>query len=160
MKDEFSTGPGEETDLALPGDTIRVRHIASRAKNRRQIVVLVDGDAEFVGYSIGLDACSLQLLEIPSGEVSTISRKSIVAISDGKQFAELSAEDKGIVDRRTASFRKTSHNWLVANWPEVYDRPENDDGKLRRIGTRRPPVARVVGSDGRSVNDVDAKVRE
>lgn len=128
MRDERVTnnGPGEGIELALPGDTIRKRHIATRASNRRQIVVLVEGDTEFAGYSIGIDEFSLQILELPSGEVSTISLDHIVSITDGEQFQELSPEQKDEVDRRTASFRKTSHAWLVKNWPNVYDKRDGD----------------------------------
>lgn len=120
-EDVFEGGPGEGLELALPGDTIRRRHIATRASNRRRIIVLAVTDAEFEGYSIGLDDHSLQLLELPSGEVSSIALEYIVSISDGKSFAELSREEKDIVDRRTASFRKTSQTWLVKNWPDVYE---------------------------------------
>ncbi len=121
MTEDIFEGPGEILELALPGDTIRKRHIATRASNRRRIIVLTVTDAEFEGYSIGLDEHSLQLLELPSGEVSSIALEYIVSISDGKLFTDLSREDKDIVDRRTASFRKTSQTWLVKNWPEVYE---------------------------------------
>lgn len=136
MAEETFSGPGEGVDLALPGDTIRIRHIATRASNRREIVVLVEGDAEFQGYSIGLDEHTLQLLELPSGEVSSIALDRIVAISDGKPFTALTRDEKDIVDRRTASFRKTSDGWLRTNWPKVYDR-RDDDGQDRPRGVRR-----------------------
>jgi len=131
-------GVGEGIELALPGDTIRRRHIATRASNRRRIVVLVVGDVEFDGYSIGLDSHSLQILELPSGEVSSVALEYIVAISDGKMFSELTREQKDVVDRRTASFRKTSQTWLVKNWPNVYDRRDDD-------GTHHPNRQRVSG---------------
>jgi hypothetical protein len=131
--DEVLNSVGEGGELALPGDTIRKRHIATRASNRRMIVVLTVGDAEFKGYSIGLDSHSLQILELPSGEVSSIALEYIVSISDGIPFSELARPERDVVDRRTASFRKTSHNWLVENWPRVYDR--RDD-----VGDHRPGV--------------------
>ena len=143
VKDGWPIGKG--TDLALPGDMIRKRHIATRASNKRRIVVLVEGDADFEGYSIGLDAHSLQLLELPSGEVSSIALKYIVSISDGKPFSELTREEKDIVDRRTASFRKTSQTWLVTNWPDVYDRRDEEvphghyQNRRRTIVRRDPP---------------------
>jgi len=132
-------GPGEGVELALPGDMIRKRHIATRASNRRQIIVLTEGDAEFVGYSIGLDDQSLQLLEIPSGEVSSISLDHIVSITDGKLFTDLPRPEKDIVDRRTASFRKTSHAWLVTNWPNVYDQRGEADAHRDRPREEPPP---------------------
>ena len=121
VTEDIPDGLGNGLELALPGDTIRLRHIATRASNRRRIIVLTTTDAEFEGYSIGLDDHSLQLLELPSGEVSSIALDYIVSISDGKLFTELSREEKDIVDRRTASFRKTSQSWLVSNWPGVYE---------------------------------------
>ncbi|HEY6021188.1 MAG TPA: hypothetical protein VIY48_15170 [Candidatus Paceibacterota bacterium] len=143
MTEEVIDGSGKGVELALPGDTIRKRHIATRASNRRRIVVLVLGDAEFEGYSIGLDEHSLQLLELPSGEVSSIALDHIVAITDGKTFGDLTREEKDVVDRRTASFRKTSQAWLVKNWPEVYDRRDEDGhGHYQarsRVSIRREP---------------------
>ncbi len=133
VTDEVFDSVGEGTSLALSGTTIRMRHIATRASNRREIVVLVLGDSEFAGYSIGVDEESLQLLELPSGEVSSIALKHIVAITDGKPFAKLTTEDKGVVDRRTASFRKTSENWLVKNWPKVYDRRDSGHSYARSV---------------------------
>lgn len=124
MTEDVFEGPGEGIELALPGDTIRRRHIATRASNRRRIIVLTTTDAEFEGYSIGLDEHSLQILELPSGEVSCIALKYIVSISDGKPFIELSREEKDVVDRRTVSFRKISQAWLVKNWPSVYESRE------------------------------------
>lgn len=117
---------GRGIEVALPDDIIRKRHICTRASNRRRIIVLVEGDAEFEGYSIGLDSRSLQILELPSGDVSSISLDHIVAITDGKPFSQLTAEEKDVVDRRTASFRKNSQDWLVANWPNVYERRDDD----------------------------------
>lgn len=141
MTNELFDGAGEGVELALPGDMIRTRHIATRASNRRRIIVLVEGDAEFTGYSIGLDEHSLQLLELPSGEVSSISLDHIVAISDGKPFSALTKDEKDTVDRRTASFRKTAHAWLVKNWPNVYDRREDEENRQRpnRTSYLRPP---------------------
>lgn len=124
----FGVGdPGNGIEVALSADVIRKRHIATRASNRRRIVVLVVGDVEFEGYSIGLDEHSLQILELPSGDVSSISLEHIVAITDDKPFNELTPEEKDVVDRRTASFRKTSHTWLVKNWPNVYDKRDSDE---------------------------------
>jgi len=128
---------GEGFELALPGDTIRKRHIATRASNKRRIIVLVVGGDEFDGYSIGLDGHSLQLLELPAGEVSTIALQYIMSITDGKSFNELTREEKDIVDRRTASFRKTSQNWLVKNWPETYDRRDEEEAFQNRQKFRR-----------------------
>lgn len=137
-----SSGKGFE--LALQGDTIRQRHIATRASNRRRIVVLATGDAEFEGYSIGLDSKSLQLLEL-SGEVSTIALDHIVSITDGKPFSDLTREERDIVDRRTASFRKTSQAWLVSNWPNVYDKREGDsDHQNEPYRPSRPGLRRTV----------------
>lgn len=102
---------------------------------------MVDG-SEFEGYSIGLDDHSLQMLELPSGEVSSIALEYIAAITDGKPFNDLTREEKDIVDRRTASFRKTSQTWLETNWPKVYDRRDDDDSSFRqRFNSRRaaPP---------------------
>lgn len=140
MTEEAFDTPGVGVELALSGDTIRKRHIATRASNRRRIVVLVVGDAEFEGYSIGLDDHSLQLLELPSGEVSSIALEYIVSITDGKAFNELTREEKDVVDRRTASFRKTSQTWLVKNWPNVYDRRDDDSGHgyHQRTSIRKP----------------------
>lgn len=121
MAEEELDDVGAGIELALRGDTIRKRHIATRASNRRRIVVLVEGDVEFEGYSIGIDGHSLQLLELPSGEVSSISLDHIMAITDGKLFVELTKEEKDLVDQRTASFRRTSQIWLVKNWPKTYD---------------------------------------
>lgn len=129
MSDEEYDTPGEGVELALSGDTIRKRHIATRASNRRRIAVLMVGDAEFIGYSIGLDDYTLQLLELPSGDVHSLSLEYIVTISDDKSFNQLSTEDKNTVDRRTASFRKHSQTWLVSNWPGVYDRREGDEDR-------------------------------
>lgn len=141
---------GEGIEVALPGDTIRRRHICTRAGNRRRIVVLVVGDAEFDGYAIGLDDHTLQILELPSGEVSSIALQYIVSISDGKPFSKLTREERDIVDRRTASFRKTSQTWLVKNWPDVYDRRDDEDGTFqnRQRFNRRPPyvAARYGGA--------------
>jgi hypothetical protein len=108
------------------------------------IVVFVVGDAEFRGYSIGIDSHSLQLLELPSGEVSSIALEYIVSISDGKPFSELTRDEKDTVDRRTASFRKTSQDWLVRNWPKVYDRRE---GVMDH--PERPPVMHYPRVSGR-----------
>lgn len=116
---------GEGIEIALPGDTIRKRHVATRASTKREIIVLVEGDSEFIGYSIGLDENTLQILELKSGEVSSITWDSIVAISDGTPFTKLTPDQKADVDRRTSSFRKTSMNWLKTNWPNVYDRKES-----------------------------------
>lgn len=150
MTDDAFDDPGEGIEIALPGDMIRKRHIATRASNRRRIAVLVEGDAEFVGYSIGLDEHSLQLLELPSGEVSSISLRHIVAISDDKPFTELSREDKDAVDRRTVSFRKTSQAWLESNWPNVYgDRGQHHRNPSSR--DRQPTItSRRVPEDGDS----------
>ena len=172
--EEVTDGSGKGFDLALPGDTIRARHIATRASNRRKIIVLVVGDAEFEGYSIGLDSQSLQLLELPSGEVSSISLQYIVAITDSTPFTELSKEDKDTVDRRTASFRKTSQTWLVANWPNVYDRRDEDDGHYQNRQRAmspygRPSLKRTVAEhqarteyqSRQEVNtDADSQIRE
>jgi hypothetical protein len=168
--EEVFDGAGKGFELALKGDTIRARHIATRASNRRRIIVLVEGDAEFEGYSIGLDSESLQLLELPSGEVSSISLRHIVAITDGKPFNELSREDKDIVDRRTASFKKTSQNWLVANWPNVYDRRDEEDSRgsyqnrQRAMSNPNRLSWRTTLADHQArqeVNtDVDSQVRE
>ncbi len=146
MSEEVLEGSGEGVELALPGDMIRARHIATRASNRRRIIVLVEGDSEFEGYSIGLDAHSLQLLELPSGDVSSISLQHIVAITDGKPYIELTPAEKEVVDRRTASFRKTSQTWLVKNWPNVYDR-RSEDSSYHRV-TRRPPLLGPGSPDG------------
>lgn len=145
MREEYVTqdeldGVGEGIDFALRGDIIRKRHIATRASNRREILVYTVGDAEFEGYSIGLDGHSLQLLELASGDVHSIALEHIVAISDGELFNKLSREDKDTVDRRTASFRKTSQSWLESNWPKVYDHREESNrphpGRQRFV--RRP----------------------
>lgn len=144
---------GKGIELALPGDMIRRRHIATRASNRRRIIVLVVGDAEFEGYSIGLDSNSLQILELPSGEVSTIALDHIVAITDGKQFNELTREEKDVVDRRTASFRKTCQAWLVKNWPNVYDRRDEDLSNYRR-----PSYGRTT--NGGEEDHGDSQVRD
>jgi len=142
--EDYDFGPGEGVEVALPGELIRKRHIATRASNRRRIIVYTVGDAEFVGYSIGLDEQSLQLLEIPSGEVSTIALEYIVAITDDKLLTDLPRSEKDIVDRRTASFKKSSQAWLRANWPNVYDqRGEVDEARLSQGPFRsdhvRPP---------------------
>lgn len=172
MTEETFDSAGQGTDLALPGDTIRKRHIATRASNKRMIIVFVAGDAEFRGYSIGLDNHSLQLLELPSGEVSSIALEYIVSISDGKPFSELTREEKDIVDRRTASFRKTSQDWLVRNWPRVYDRREGVDHPERPPAMHQPRISgRLARADGQArqeyVNrerrleeDVDSQVRD
>jgi len=145
--EETLDSAGHGIELALPGDTIRKRHIATRASNRRKIIVLVVGDSEFEGYSIGLDSHSLQILELPSGEVSSIALEFIVAITDGTPFNELTREQKDIVDRRTASFKKTSHTWLVKNWPDVYDRrdeePQQPGAFQNRMRINRRPVMRT-----------------
>lgn len=145
MKDDHVVdeieSPGEGIDLALPGDLIRKRHIATRASLRRKIIVFVVGDAEFVGYAIGLDSRSLQILELPKGEVSSIALEYIVAITDGEPFSELTREEKDVVDRRTASFRKTCQDWLVRNWPKVYDRREDDAGQNHHRPGRTPYVS-------------------
>lgn len=174
LTSETFYGSGKGTELALPGDNIRKRHIATRASNRRKIIVLVEGEVEFEGYSIGLDSHSLQLLELPSGEVSSIALEYIVAITDGKPFSELTGEEKDVVDRRTGSFRKSSHTWLVSNWPKVYDR--RDDSEDHRDGPRtdiQPPrinsrtatadhLARQEFSERerRLNSDVDSEVRD
>jgi hypothetical protein len=161
-------GPGLGIELALPGDIIRRRHIATRASLRRRIVVLVLGDADFEGYAIGLDGYSLQLLELPTGEVSSIALDHIVAITDGKPFNSLTPEEKNTVDRRTASFRKTAQDWLVKNWPKVYDRRDDDEEhhKSRQRPSGKPPYVRY--GDDRSVtsqlgeglsSDVDSEAR-
>jgi hypothetical protein len=163
VAEESFSGTGEGVELALSGDTIRKRHIATRASNRRRITVLVVGDADFEGYSIGLDEHSLQMLEVPrSGrsddpwETSTIALEYIVAITDSVPFNELTPEEKNIVDRRTASFRKSSHNWLVENWPNVYDRRDNSEDSsyqnrqrsgLRRSGGRPTMALRKYGTE-------------
>lgn len=133
--------PGNGIEVALSEDIIRKRHIATRASNRRKIIVYVVGDAEFEGYSIGLDRHSLQLLELPSGDVSSIALEYIVAITDGQPFKELSPDEKDTVDRRTASFRKTCSNWLSTNWPQTYDRRDDDDAppQRQRFVPRKPP---------------------
>lgn len=141
---------GNGIEVALPEDVIRKRHICTRASNRRQIIVLVVGDAEFEGYSIGLDKCSLQLLELPSGDVSTIRLEHIVAITDGKPFSKLTPDEKDDVDRRTASFRKNSQDWLVANWPKVYERRDEDGPRghyqnRQRATTMRRPEPPAAG---------------
>lgn len=148
MTEETFQSVGEGIELALPGDTIRNRHIATRASVKRQIVVLVAGDSEFEGYAIGLDAYSLQLLEIPSGEVSSISLDHIVAISDGVHFDDLSAEEKETVDRRTASFRKASQAWLLKNWPSVYGRHSDEHKTAVRRTYGRPPIVGDGSPDG------------
>lgn len=149
VTDDMFEGPGEGIELALPGDMIMRRHIATRASNRRSIVVLVEGDSEFEGYSIGLDEHTLQLLDLSSGDVSSISLDYIVALSDGKLFSELTPEEMNAVDRRTASFGKTSSKWLSENWPSAYRR---DDDKETQLGSTpfkashvRPPRARYGG---------------
>jgi hypothetical protein len=160
-----------ETELALPGDKIRERHIATRASNRRRIIILMVGDAEFEGYSIGLDGHSLQLLELPSGEVSSLALAFIVAITDGKPFNALTPEEKDTVDRRTASFRKTSQSWLVSNWPKVYDRRDDDDSPYhnrprmpRRQIRPRVEYGQVAGDvfevERRLNHDADSQVRD
>jgi hypothetical protein len=53
---------GKGIEVALSEDIIRKRHICTRASNRRRIVVYVVGDAEFEGYSIGLDSKSFNFL--------------------------------------------------------------------------------------------------
>lgn len=163
--------PGNGIEVALSADIIRKRHIATRASNRRRIIVYVVGDAEFEGYSIGLDEHSLQLLELPSGDVSSIALEYIVAITDGKPFTKLTPEEKDIVDRRTASFRKLAQTWLVSNWPNVYDRRggEEDEALLDQGPFRAPYVrpSRVrygqqVGGRpvvGKGVPRVDQEVR-
>lgn len=132
---------GNGIEVALLEDVIRKRHICTRASNRRRIIVLVVGDAEFEGYAIGLDSKSLQLLELPSGEVSSITLDYIVAITDGKTFNQLTPDEKDAVDRRTASFRKNSQDWLVANWPKVYEKRDDDAPRYQnrqRTTIRRP----------------------
>lgn len=172
MTEETFDNAGQGTDLALPGDMIRKRHIATRASNKRRIIVLTAGDSEFEGYSIGLDAHSLQILELPSGEVSSVALDYIVAISDGKPFSELDPDQKNTVERRTASFRKTSQTWLVTNWPDVYDRRDDDDGHFqnRQRINRRPPrpslgYGRVINDDHRpstteGMGNGDSQVRD
>lgn len=164
MTDEVFNDSNEGYDLALRGDTIRKRHIATRASNRRRIIVLVVGDAEFEGYSIGLDSKSLQLLELPSGEVSSIALEYIVAITDGKPFAELTADERNTVDRRTASFRKTSHSWLVRNWPNVYDRrdslSETDLPNSRLVRREYQGRRAFENPERRSGDDADTEVRD
>lgn len=151
--EETLDSAGHGIELALPGDTIRKRHIATRASNRRKIIVLVVGDSDFEGYSIGLDSHSLQILELPSGEVSSIALEYIVAITDSTPFSDLTREQKDIVDRRTASFKKTSHTWLVKNWPDVYDRRDEEPSgsfQNRMRPNRRPTMrasATYVGAD-------------
>lgn len=131
-------GEGQGVDLALAGDTIMNRHIATRASNKREIVVLTVGDGEYEGYSIGLDENSLQILEIASGDVVTVALEHIVSIKDGREFEELTGPEKSVVERRTASFTKSSQNWLVKNWPNIYDK--RDDGQQPRQRTiGRPP---------------------
>lgn len=130
----------------------------------------MEGEAEFEGYSIGLDDYSLQLLELPSGEVSSISLDHIVAITDGIPFNELTRELKDIVDRRTASFKKTSQAWLVKNWPNVYDRRgEDDDSRLSQGPFKsnyvRPPrerhdYSKPHNTGTRSNFDADSQVRD
>lgn len=159
--EEVFDGAGKGFDLALPGDTIRTRHIATRASNRRRIIVLVEGDAEFEGYSIGLDKESLQLLELPSGEVSSISLKHIVSITDGLPFSELSREMKDIVDRRTASFKKTSQNWLVANWPNVYDRRDEPSYPQEHARDRAPRInSRMVRREYQARQEFEDREKE
>ena len=161
--DEDFEGVGKGIEVALPGDTIRKRHICTRASNKRQIVVLVLGDAEFEGYSIGLDSHSLQLLEFPSGDVSSIALEHIVAITDGKAFATLTPDEKDLVDRRTASFRKTSQTWLVKNWPEVYDKRDDAAEGSRPRTPYRPPLTSRYGqgsSDAERRNYGDPQVRD
>ena len=140
MVDYDEAGEGKGIDLALPGENIRKRHIATRAINKRKITVLVEGDCEFEGYSIGIDEHSLQLLELPSGEVSSIALKYIVSITDSTMFSELSRDEKDIVDRRTHSFRKTSQSWLTDNWPKVYDNRGDYDSRNRQSVLSRKPV--------------------
>lgn len=170
--DETFDGAGKGIELALPGDLIRKRHIATRASNKRRIIVLVEGDAEFEGYSIGLDDQSLQILELPSGEVSSISLDHIIAITDSTPFSALSRDDKDTVDRRTASFRKTSHSWLVENWPNVYDRRDEPHYPQEHVREKLPRInSRVVRAEyqarqefdereKRSDPDGDSQVRE
>jgi hypothetical protein len=163
-KEELFEGPGEGVELALPGDLIRIRHIATRASNRRQIVVLTADEAEFRGYSIGIDQHSLQILELPSGEVSTIALEYIVSISDGKSFSELTPPEKNVVDRRTASFRKTASDWLVKNWPKVYERRDSEDGHHQpsRQSPGRPPFRSRYGQtdpEGRLSSYANSEVR-
>lgn len=159
---ELFEGPGEGIELAIPGDMIRWRHIATRASNRRAIVVLVLEDAEFEGYCIGIDKHSLQLLDIASGEVSSIALEYIVSITDGKTFDKLTPAEMGVVDRRTASFRKTSDNWLRSNWPGVYDRKDGEDSHRQQRTYPRPPyVARYGQTDheGRTSSHDNPEVR-
>lgn len=165
MTEEPFDGAREDIELALPGDTIRKKHIATRASNRRQIIVLMVGDAEFVGYSIGLDGHTLQILELPSGEVSSVALEYIVSISDGKSFNELTRVEKDTVDRRTASFRKISHNWLVANWPNVYDR-RDDNGEdhsprinSKLVKTEYQARQEFADREKRLSGDADSEVR-
>lgn len=152
---------GNGIEVALSEDIIRKRHICTRASNRRRIIVLAVGDAEFEGYAIGLDKKALQLLELPSGEVSTITLDYIVSITDGKPFEKLTREERDIVDRRTSSFRKNSQDWLVANWPGVYERRDDEGGHYQnrqRSTMRRPGVGYgQVVRDG--VNRVESEVR-
>lgn len=140
VPDEMFEGVGKGIEFALPGDTIWKRHVATRAGNRRRIVVLMVDGSEFEGYSIGLDEKSLQLLEVPSGEVSSLAWQHIAGITDDKVFKDLTPSEKDMVDKRTASFRKLSQAWLVKNWPEVYDRREEDPSADRSSAFRRPPL--------------------
>lgn len=172
--DEAFDSAGEGIELALPGDTIRRRHIATRASLKRRIIVLMVGDAEFEGYSIGLDEHSLQILELPSGEVSSVALEYIVAISDGKPFNELSPAEKNTVDKRTASFRRTSHNWLVVNWPNVYDRRDGGENhqnhpradarpgrpSLRNTITDHQARQEFIEREGVSDTHADSEVRD
>lgn len=170
--DEAFDSAGEGIELALPGDTIRRRHIATRASLKRRIIVLMVGDAEFEGYSIGLDDHSLQILELPSGEVSSVALEYIVAITDGKPFSDLPVIEKGIVDKRTASFRRTSQSWLIENWPKVYGR-RDDAGDHRprvdvqpaRINSRMATADRLARQEfadreKRLSSDADSEVRD
>lgn len=140
----FDAGPGEGIRFALPDDLMRWRHISTRAINRRAVVVLAVDEAEFEGYVIGVDDYSIQLLELPSGDVSTIALGHIVSITDGKPFKELTPEEMGIVERRTASFRKTSQAWLEANWPGVYGqkKPAAASPFPHRQRVSRPPYGK------------------
>lgn len=155
MRDEHMTdvedldGVGEGIELALPGDMISRRHIATRASNKRQIIVLTVGDGEYEGYSIGLDDHSLQILELKSGDVITLNLDHIVAIEDGKEFDQLAGPEKSVVERRTASFAKTSENWLIKNWPNTYGKRDDVQQPSQRPGGGRPVRTGLGPSVGR-----------
>lgn len=143
-------GVGEGLELALPGDMVRRRHIATRASLRREIIVLVVGGDEFSGYSIGLDEYTLQILELPSGEVSSIALDHIVSISDGTSFNKLTPDQKKVVETRTSSFYKTCQKWLTNNWPNVYNRNESDRPVLRPYA--KPYARRSPDTEGSITN--------